>query len=88
MYGSRGIRRVLRCMACAAGITEMGGIIMYKANAKQVLIEDGRAVGVKLADGREYRQASSAGSHAMGAGVGVVLAAGVLPPPPPASITT
>lgn len=28
---------------------------MYKANAKQVLIEGGRAVGVKLADGREYR---------------------------------
>ncbi len=38
-----------------AGITEHGGHIVYKANVKQIVVEGGRATGVKLADGRVFR---------------------------------
>ena len=41
--------------AMADGIIEAGGHIMYKANVKEILLEGGKAVGVRLADGRQYR---------------------------------
>ncbi|MGL5080886.1 MAG: carotenoid isomerase [Microcoleaceae cyanobacterium] len=37
------------------GLENAGGQICYKSRVKQVLIEQGRAVGVELADGRVYR---------------------------------
>jgi len=41
--------------AMAAGITERGGFVEYKANVKEIVTEGNRAVGVRLADGRLYR---------------------------------
>ena len=37
------------------GLEKAGGKILYKANVKEITIENGRAVGVKLATGEEYR---------------------------------
>ncbi|MCO5548472.1 hypothetical protein L7F22_001930 [Adiantum nelumboides] len=37
----------------ADGLIELGGEILYKANVKKILTKDGKAVGVKLASGRE-----------------------------------
>ncbi|VXD11161.1 Prolycopene isomerase, chloroplastic [Planktothrix serta PCC 8927] len=37
------------------GLEKFGGQIQYKARAKQILLENGRAVGVELVDGRVYR---------------------------------
>ena len=36
------------------GLTKVGGKIEFKANVKQILIENGKAVGVKLVNGKEY----------------------------------
>lgn len=38
----------------AKGLVRKGGEILYKANVISVIIDDGKAVGVKLADGREF----------------------------------
>ncbi len=37
------------------GLEKIGGEILYKARVTNILIENGRAVGVKLANGQEYR---------------------------------
>lgn len=37
----------------AEGLVERGGEIQYKANVKKILTKDGKAVGVKLANGQE-----------------------------------
>ncbi|MDY6780992.1 MAG: carotene isomerase [Cyanobacteriota bacterium] len=37
------------------GLETTGGAIAYKARVTEILVEDGKAVGVKMADGREYR---------------------------------
>ncbi len=37
------------------GLEKLGGEIQYKARVTNILMERGRAVGVKLADGKEYR---------------------------------
>lgn len=37
----------------ADGLVEQGGEIQYKANVKKILTKDGKAVGVKLANGQE-----------------------------------
>lgn len=37
------------------GLEKAGGQIRYKARVKEILIENGKAVGVKLTDGKEYR---------------------------------
>jgi prolycopene isomerase len=37
------------------GLEKIGGEILYKARVTNILIENGRAVGVKLAHGQEYR---------------------------------
>lgn len=44
--------------ALVDGLTEKDGVIEYGARVKEILIEDGVAVGVKLADGRELRAKS------------------------------
>jgi len=38
-----------------AGLRKHGGVIRYRARVVKVLLENGSAVGVRLADGREYR---------------------------------
>lgn len=38
----------------AKGLVRKGSEILYKANVTSVIIDDGKAVGVKLADGREF----------------------------------
>lgn len=41
------------------GIRKHGGMVQYKANVKEIIVEgsgeDAKAVGVKLADGKVYR---------------------------------
>ncbi|MGK7881886.1 MAG: carotenoid isomerase [Crocosphaera sp.] len=37
------------------GLEQFGGKVEYKARVTNILIENGKAVGVKLADGKEYR---------------------------------
>jgi prolycopene isomerase len=37
------------------GLEKVGGEIQYKARATKILVEQGKAVGVKLANGEEYR---------------------------------
>ncbi|CAM6102441.1 unnamed protein product [Calypogeia fissa] len=39
----------------ADGFEEHGGEIMYKANVKSIILEDGKAVGVQLANGKQLR---------------------------------
>lgn len=38
-----------------AGLQKKGGRIKYKARVKEIILENNKAVGVKLADGKEYR---------------------------------
>nr|AFS32633.1 carotenoid isomerase [Narcissus tazetta] len=38
----------------ARGLEDKGSKILYKANVKSIILEHGKAVGVKLADGREF----------------------------------
>lgn len=38
----------------AKGLEDKGGKILYKANVKNIILENGKAIGVKLADGREF----------------------------------
>ncbi|CAH2038725.1 unnamed protein product [Thlaspi arvense] len=38
----------------AEGLVDKGSEILYKANVKSVILDDGKAVGVRLADGREF----------------------------------
>ena len=49
-YPVGGVGRIPEAMA--QGIEERGGVIEYKANVKRILVKDGRANGVELADGR------------------------------------
>ena len=37
------------------GLEKKGGKIQYKARVKEIILENNKAVGVRLADGREYR---------------------------------
>jgi len=37
------------------GLEEKGGQIQYKARVKEIILENNQAVGVRLADGKEYR---------------------------------
>ncbi|XP_050226952.1 prolycopene isomerase, chloroplastic isoform X2 [Mercurialis annua] len=36
------------------GLVDQGSEIMYKANVKNIILENGKAVGVRLSDGREF----------------------------------
>ncbi|PIA59732.1 hypothetical protein AQUCO_00400557v1 [Aquilegia coerulea] len=38
----------------AKGLHDQGSNIMYKANVTNIILQDGKAVGVKLSDGREF----------------------------------
>ncbi|BAT92666.1 hypothetical protein VIGAN_07146400, partial [Vigna angularis var. angularis] len=38
----------------AKGLVDQGSEIVYKANVTGIIIEQGKAVGVRLADGREF----------------------------------
>ncbi|KAJ6847930.1 prolycopene isomerase, chloroplastic [Iris pallida] len=40
--------------ALANGLVDKGSLILYKANVTNVILEQGKAVGVRLADGREF----------------------------------
>lgn len=51
-YPIGGVGRIPETMA--EGIIEKGGHIEYKANVKKILTDNGRAVGVELADGRKF----------------------------------
>ena len=52
-YPVGGVGRIARELA--AGLEDLGGEIAYGANVQSVIIEDDRAVGVRLANGREVR---------------------------------
>mmetsp|Transcript_5341 Transcript_5341/g.15963 ORF Transcript_5341/g.15963 Transcript_5341/m.15963 type:complete len:564 (+) Transcript_5341:38-1729(+) len=52
-YPSGGVGKISQ--ALVEGLEEHNGLVEYGARVTQVLIEDGKAVGVKLADGRELR---------------------------------
>ncbi|XP_023539389.1 prolycopene isomerase, chloroplastic [Cucurbita pepo subsp. pepo] len=41
-------------MSLAKGLVDQGSSIMYKANVTKIITENGKAVGVKLSDGREF----------------------------------
>ncbi|XP_039113862.1 prolycopene isomerase 1, chloroplastic isoform X2 [Dioscorea cayenensis subsp. rotundata] len=40
--------------ALANGLVEKGGKILYKANVTNIILENGKAIGVRLPDGREF----------------------------------
>ena len=52
-YPKGGVGQI--ALKLADGLTRAGGEIRYKARVTNILVENGRAVGVKLADGTEYR---------------------------------
>ena len=52
-YPKGGVGQIAQKLA--DGLTQAGGEIKYKARVTNILIENGKAVGVKLADGQEYR---------------------------------
>ncbi|WP_019507817.1 carotenoid isomerase [Pleurocapsa sp. PCC 7319] len=52
-YPKGGVGQIAQKLA--DGLTQAGGEIKYKARVTNILIENGKAVGVKLADGAEYR---------------------------------
>lgn len=52
-YPKGGVGQIAQKLA--EGLEKAGGRIKYKARVTNILIENGKAVGVKLADGQEYR---------------------------------
>ena len=52
-YPVGGVGRIPELMA--EGIVEKGGHVEYKANVKRIVVKDGQACGVELADGRLLR---------------------------------
>lgn len=52
-YPKGGVGQIAQKLA--EGLQKAGGTIQYKARVKQILIENGQAVGVKLANGKVYR---------------------------------
>ncbi|KAL2229246.1 prolycopene isomerase, chloroplastic [Sesamum indicum] len=51
-YPVGGIGEIAKSLA--KGLVDQGSEILYKANATSIIIEDGKAVGVKLSDGRQF----------------------------------
>ena len=51
-YPKGGVGQIAQKLA--TGLTEYGGEIQYKSRVKEILLENGKAVGVKLANGKEY----------------------------------
>jgi prolycopene isomerase len=52
-YPRGGVGQIAK--ALVRGLTKFGGEIKYKSRVREIIIENNRAVGVKLADGKEYR---------------------------------
>ena len=52
-YPKGGVGQIAQKLA--DGLIQSGSEIKYKARVKEILIENGKAVGVKLADNTEYR---------------------------------
>ena len=52
-YPKGGVGQIAQKLA--DGLTKAGGEIKYKARVTEIIIENGKAVGVKLADNTEYR---------------------------------
>ena len=52
-YPKGGVGQIAQKLA--DGLTKAGGEIKYKAKVTEIIIENGKAVGVKLADNTEYR---------------------------------
>ncbi|MGF1496177.1 MAG: carotenoid isomerase [Elainellaceae cyanobacterium] len=52
-YPKGGVGRIAEKLA--EGLEKAGGIIQYRSRVTQILMENGRAIGVKLATGQEYR---------------------------------
>ncbi|RID48917.1 hypothetical protein BRARA_I05391 [Brassica rapa] len=51
-YPVGGVGGIARSLA--GGLVDQGSEILYKANVKSIILDDGKAVGVRLADGREF----------------------------------
>ncbi|KAK4432625.1 Prolycopene isomerase, chloroplastic [Sesamum alatum] len=51
-YPVGGIGEIAKSLA--KGLVDQGSEILYKANATSIIIEDGKAVGVKLSNGRQF----------------------------------
>ncbi|KAH6798925.1 carotenoid isomerase [Perilla frutescens var. frutescens] len=51
-YPVGGVGEIAKSLA--KGLSNQGSEILYKANATSIIIEDGKAVGVKLSDGRQF----------------------------------
>lgn len=51
-YPVGGVGGIARSLA--EGLVDQGSEILYKANVKSIILDDGKAVGVRLADGREF----------------------------------
>ncbi|KAL1566094.1 prolycopene isomerase [Salvia divinorum] len=51
-YPVGGVGEIAKSLA--KGLTKKGSEILYKANATSIIIEDGKAVGVNLSDGRQF----------------------------------
>ncbi|KAL0337079.1 UNVERIFIED_CONTAM: Prolycopene isomerase, chloroplastic [Sesamum calycinum] len=51
-YPVGGIGEIAKSLA--KGLVDQGSEILYKANATSIITEDGKAVGVKLSDGRQF----------------------------------
>ncbi|XP_020268387.1 prolycopene isomerase, chloroplastic [Asparagus officinalis] len=51
-YPVGGVGEIAKSLA--KGLVDKGSKILYKANVKNIILESGKAVGVKLADGREF----------------------------------
>ena len=65
--------------ALAGAVTEAGGKVLYGARVDTILVDGGRAVGVKTADGREFRARSVVCNASAPQVFGKMLAAGDLP---------
>ncbi|PIN08821.1 Phytoene desaturase [Handroanthus impetiginosus] len=51
-YPVGGVGEIAKSLA--KGLVHQGSEILYKANATSIIIEDGKAVGVKISDGRQF----------------------------------
>nr|UAJ74777.1 prolycopene isomerase [Buddleja davidii] len=51
-YPVGGVGEIAKSLA--KGLVNQGSEILYKANATSIIVEDGKAVGVKLSDGRQF----------------------------------
>lgn len=52
-YPKGGVGRIAEELT--SGIQERGGVVEFRANVERVVVEGGKAVGVRLGDGREFR---------------------------------